>query len=392
MAEQSRIDQVKEGMQQSRLDEVRSTLDKEILTPIVCTALQSGNARIEDWDCIQIQGGISGNQIYKISGRASTENNPVPWSLFLKILNQATDTINLNDTDWQREPLAYQEGLVDHLPAGFRAAECYRLEHKSATEIWMWLEDVSDPQDRAWPLERYGLLARYLGQLNGRYLIDRPLPSHPWIMHEFERKAIPRDCNLATFNTSLGYLRDHNLLSSTTAQSLRRLWDEKELRLDKLYNHLPQTFSHFDSDRRNIFSRATADGEEEIIAIDWGLVGIGPIGAELRQIIFMNLFMRKVDIDQAKDLYGLALDGYLQGLADSGWQGNSDLVRYGCAAITGLWLVRLWSLCGAVIPDEGQRAWFEESWNLPFAEIMVLLAQLTIFSLDLVDEATAFQL
>jgi len=30
-----------------------------------------------------------------------------------------------------------------------------------------------------WPLERYGLAARHLGQFNGRYLTGTPLPQHP---------------------------------------------------------------------------------------------------------------------------------------------------------------------------------------------------------------------
>ena len=387
MAEQSRVEQIMEGIAQSRLDEVRSILNKETLTPLVCKALKRAKIEIQTWECIQVKGGISGNQIYNISGRGTAEKDPVSWSLFLKILNQSTDIISLSDTDWKREPLAYQSGLLDDLPGGLRAAECYRLEHVSDTEIWMWLEDVSEPEGTAWSLERYGLAARHLGQLNGAYLMDCSLPSNDWLVRTFERNAVPRDCNLEAFNVSLDYLQGHNFLSSTSVRSATRLWEEKEHFMTHLYDRLPQTFSHLDTDRRNVFSQTQADGSEETVAIDWGLVGIAAIGEELRRLVSLNLFLRFVGIDQANELYAVALEGYLKGLKEAGWRDNPDLVRYGCAAATGLSFLRMCSLFGTIIPDEDKRAWDEQQSGRTFDETMAIWAQITSFSLELVDEA-----
>ncbi len=387
MAEQSRMDKVKEGMDGSRLDEIRTVLNKEKLSPLVCKALKRADVEIATWDCVQVKGGISGNQIYQVSGTVLVDHRPVLWSLFLKILNRSTDVIDISDTDWKREPLAYQEGLLTNFPNGLRAAECYRLDYISDTEIWMWLEDVSEPEDSIWPLKRYGLLARYLGQFNGAYLTSRPLPTHNWLVRGFEREAIPRDCKWDAFNLSLDYLQGNRLLSSASAQSAIRLWEEKEDVLGRLYGHLPQTFSHFDSDRRNVFCRTKPDGFEEFALIDWGLVGIGAIGQELKNLVFFSLFFSAVEMDRSKELYAIALDGYLKGLDEAGWNGDPALVRYGCAFTTGLWLLRVWSHCGVMIPDRDKRQWTEEFHQRPFQDVMGLFAQITAFAMELVDEA-----
>ena len=124
--------------------------------------------------------------------------------------------------------MAYESGLLEALPGGLKAAECYQLDHVSDTEIWMWLEDLSESEGRVWPLERYGLLARYFGQLNGAYLTDLPLPTHDWLVRGFERGAIPRDSNIDALNFALDYLQNNRFLSSASAQSATRLWAEKE--------------------------------------------------------------------------------------------------------------------------------------------------------------------
>ena len=41
------------------------------------------------------------------------------------------------------------------------------------------------------------------------------------------------------------------------------------------------TLSHQDTDRRNLFTRLTAGGQEQTVAIDWGLLGLAAVGEDL---------------------------------------------------------------------------------------------------------------
>ncbi len=74
-------------------------------------------------------------------------------------------------------------------------------------------------------------------------------------------------------------------------------------RLSAALERLPQTFAHFDSQRRNLMIRARSDGEDELVAVDWARCGLRPVGAQF---------------DEA------AFPAYLAGLRAAGWTGSVD--------------------------------------------------------------------
>ena len=51
---------------------------------------------------------------------------------------------------------------------------------------------------------------------------------------------------------------------------------------------LPQFFSHFDSQRRNLFIRKGDDWQDELVLIDWGQCGVGPLGSEFNFLVPMS--------------------------------------------------------------------------------------------------------
>ncbi|MBK9613847.1 MAG: hypothetical protein IPO34_21210 [Dehalococcoidia bacterium] len=82
---------------------------------------------------------------------------------------------------WQREPLIYQSGLLDALPAGMAAPRCYGSVPLPGNFALLWLEDIHDAYQTAWPLARYALAARRLGGLNGRYASGGARQSFPLV-------------------------------------------------------------------------------------------------------------------------------------------------------------------------------------------------------------------
>ena len=154
-----------------------------MLTPLVQSALNSDTAEVLDWDCERLYGGIGlGTAIYLCSGVGHDRGQKVPWSLILKTLCPAEDNASVSAWNYyRREADAYESGWLDDLPGGLAAPRCFGVVEQPDGTCWIWLENVQDEIGPQWPTEHYGLVARHAGQLNGAYLVERSLPSWPWL-------------------------------------------------------------------------------------------------------------------------------------------------------------------------------------------------------------------
>ena len=176
------------------MEEKLKTIDRMTLTPLVRRALNNETVEVSDWNYTPIHAGFEINaDVYRFAGSGRDRGIMVPWSLILKIVRP---TAGKDDpTDWnylKRDPLAYQSGLLDDLPGDLVAPRCYGIIENPNEEFWLWLEEVIDNIGPAWPLARYGLAARHLGQFNGAYLTGRPLPSLPWLSRGWLRSLVPQ--------------------------------------------------------------------------------------------------------------------------------------------------------------------------------------------------------
>ena len=367
-----------------------AAIDQATLTPLVQSALNSETVEVIDWDYEQLQGGAgSGTAIYRFSGEGHDQGQKVPWSLILKTLCPAEDSANVSAWNYyKREVDAYQSGWLDDLPGGLAAPRCFGvIEHQDGT-CWMWLEEVADEIGSHWPLEHYGLVARHAGQVNGAYLVDRPLPSWPWLSSGWLRHNTE---NCAPALTPLRNSLDHPLVRrwfpGEARDGLFRLWAERGVYLDAL-DRLPQTICHLDVFRRNLFARRTADGDYESVAIDWAFAGRGAVGEELVSLVLASFIFYEVGLDKAQALEEIVFEGYLEGLRDAGWRGDSRQVRLGYAAAASLrykfndigrWL--------AVMLDENLHAMFSHTLGRPIGEVLDQVAQVGRISDRLADEA-----
>jgi hypothetical protein len=230
------------------------------------------------------------------------------------------------------------------------------------------MEDVTDDIGPEWPLEHYGVVARHLGQFNGAYLTERPLPSFPWLSSRRLRQNVAQN---APAVAQLTGLQDHPLVRraypSDVVDTLLRWWAECEQFLDAL-DRMPQTLCHFDAFSRNLFTRRTADGGERIVAIDWACVVIGAIGEEPMGLVRDTSFWGDVDRTQVKELDHIAFAGYLEGLREVGWEGDPRQVRLAqtTPSITGGI-----TAVGYMLPiylDESRHARWEQTYGLPIGE------------------------
>jgi hypothetical protein len=168
-----------------------AAVDRAILTPLVRQALDREQAQVIDWAYEPIYGGVGvGGSIYRFSGTARDGEEELPWSLILKTIHAIPQRRSPSAFNyWRREPEAYRSGLLYELPGRVTAPRCYGVVECAEDTCWLWLEEVED-RFGAWPIEQYGAVARYLGQLNGAYLAGRPLPEASWLSQKWMRSYV----------------------------------------------------------------------------------------------------------------------------------------------------------------------------------------------------------
>ena len=352
-------------------------IDRATLTPLVRQSLGSDTVEVTDWRYQALP--AERRNVFRVAGNGCGDGETVTWSLVVKVVGRRP---------WEtREARSYQSGLLADLPVGIVAPRCFGVEEHGG-KFWIWLEEVTDEIGEPWPLDRYGLAARHLGQFTGAYLAGRSLPNEPWLSRGWLRDEVG---GYALDTAQLRNLPDHPLLRRAfpdrSVDDLLRLWEERGMFLDAL-DQLPKTFGHLDTAPSNVFARRDANGREQTVAIDWSCSGAAEIGHEIAPLVFFSLLGSRVDIAEAKELDERVFAGYVSGLQEAGWQDDPCLVRFGYAASLAL---RYGPLCGRRLLryglDESGQTWVEQVGGRPTGEVLDHFAAVHRFLLDRADEA-----
>ena len=352
-------------------------IDRETLNPLVRKALNS--EAVEVTACKIGPLTAEKRNVFRAAGQGRNRGETVTWSLVLKVVGRGPDGT------W--EARANASGLLRDLPGGLAAARCFGVEAHGDT-FRIWQEEVMDEVGRPWPLRRYVLAARHLGQLNGAYLVGCPLPTEPWLSRGWLREVV---AGYAPLIAQLRSLLDHPRLPyafpGSSADDLLRLWENREVLLGAL-DRLPKTFGHLDAAPSNLFARRDANGEEQTVMIDWQGAGVAELGHELAPPVFFVLDWARVDRTEAGELDECAFDGYLRGLQDAGWQGDPRTVRLGYAASLALRFgLRSIGRMLRFVLDERQHSWTGPAGEMTTEELTDHSARVQRFLLGRANEA-----
>jgi hypothetical protein len=284
---------------------------------------------------------------------------------------------------WRREVLAYESGLLDSLTGGLRAPDCPLIAPRADGSVALWLEDLRSQPATAWPVARYGVAARHLGQMQGAFPSGRTLPDHDWLSRDWLRSYLLQldDDRELLDETELW---NHPVLApwfpDPPVERLRAMRRDQPRFLAAL-DALPRTLCHLDLHPANLFGDGGAD---LTTAIDWSFVGIGAIGEDAGNLAPDAVLDFHVGPAQLDELYETVADGYAAGLRDAGWQGADSSVRLGMAATIAAkyaWSARLSEtardIAGAILNRR------------PIAESLEWWAPTIAFLLDRADEARA---
>jgi hypothetical protein len=363
-------------------------IDSTMLTPLVRKALYRDDAEVIDWKNEILHGASFNSKIYRFSGSAHSRDEILPWSLILKTICSPDGKDNPTSLNyWKREALAYQSGLLDNLPGGLCAPRCFKIVEQPGLEVWLWLEEMIDETEASWSLEQYSKIAHRLGQFNGAYFEERSLPTQPWLARGWLRAWVAGA--LPVIPVSAGVLA-HPLVSRIFPpdiyQRMLQVWSEHEAWL-AMIEHQPQTLSHLDAFRRNLFRRRDQGGEMQIFLIDWAFLGSAALGEEIAPLVAASLNFLEIDPDQTQALDKIVFESYVEGLVEAGWQGDPQIVRFTYAASSvlrySIGVVGITSM----IADENQHVWLEQAFGHSLEEMVDVWAKTTRFLYDRADEA-----
>jgi hypothetical protein len=360
-------------------------IDPTILTDVVRQDQRSPRFEITSWSVRRLsdKGIINPDGLWFLSGEGQDQAGSRSWSLVLKIFQRPEqETLPSDLWYWKRELLLAQSGFLDHLPGPIKAPRFYRAE-ETASGAWLWQEYI-EPRFSAtkWGLAEYAFAAYQLGYWNGACATSAPLPTESWLTRQHYRSWYTETNPEQDFQFAL----NQQYITDTLRAHYDRLWAERG-RFYRTLESLPQTFSHFDSQRRNLFIRQGNNAQDELVLIDWALCGIGPLGAELYGLVSMSATLLDWPPNEVAQLDTAVFVHYLRGLREAGWRGNTDNVRLGYTAWVATWF-------GVVLPNAFAlwctpefRQTALQAFGLAEEELYLQWLPVLSYALDCADEA-----
>lgn len=362
---------------------------EERLAEVVRAALDEPSAELDAWDAVPLKaetGPLAARSVYRLEGTARVGLDVRAWSVVIKVIPPPGDAGDATrDDNGRRELLLYRTGLLDDLPGGLSAPRCHGAVELADGTVWLWLERVREAGERAWPIERWALAGRHLGQFNGAYLTQRPLPIAPGLEGGRLRVWLGRHAPLVE---RISVASDNPAVRQwwprPVVEAIRRLWEERDVFCAAL-ERLSQTFGHGDAIRRNLFARRRPDGSEETVAIDWEHAGYYAVGEEVGQTLSVASAFFDLEPADLPALDEALFAGYLAGLGDLGWSGDPRLARFAYAAHAAL--RNAFNAVGATVPGEAGRTSAKRAYGRSWEELAERRAAVRPFLLARADEA-----
>jgi hypothetical protein len=360
------------------------TIDPAILIDVVRQDQQNPFFEITKWSVKRLsdKGVINPDGLWLFSGEGNDEGRAKSWSVVLKILERSEPESPPSDLwYWKREPLWVQSGLAEQLPGPVKSPRFYKVE-ETPGGAWLWQEHVRDQHPDPWTLDEYAFAARQLGLWNGAYVCGTHLPDQPWFARKHYRSWYSQTNPEIDFQFPLNQKYIHGEFRSR----YERLWEEREIFYGVL-EALPQAFSHFDGQRRNLFIRKGSDGNDELVLVDWAICGVGPLGAELFSLIAMSASLFEWAPSRVTELDQTAFGSYLQGLKEAGWSGHEDEIRLAYTAWVSVWLGVVFPNVTALWCTPDFRAYALQQFGFAEEELFREWIPMWSYALDCADEA-----
>ena len=303
----------------TRLD----AIDASVVAPIVSTLLDTSRpVEVTAWTCAAVASGMGGQGVYRVSGSGLLDGEATEWSAILKVLRSGEENTDpTSETYWLREREAIRSGLLDGVEDGVSMPRCLAIEDIAPDETWLWFEELYNDMPHPWPTETWADIARQFGRWQGEYLVGKPLPSHDWLCRGWLERCFT-DWGPPRLSGQLPQPVFSRLYPGDSAARIERFWEHRDTYL-AAYRRAPLAVAHLDAHLRNLFYRGG-----RVVAVDWAFASIEAAGADLCGLIVGCVYMGEALPAEYREFDRAVFQGYLAGLADVGWRGDADAIRF----------------------------------------------------------------
>lgn len=276
---------------------------------------------------------------YWVHGRARTPAGEQPFTIFVKVVQSWSRSpifafvpedyreLALAFLPWRVEPLMYRSDLSARLPDGLSMPKAYAVMDLDETSAAIWLERV-DQFDHGWDADRFVRAAHLLGRLAGservRATARTGRAEGQRLVRGYAQGRVMHQIVPALRGDDLW---SHPLMAGTFDDELRAdllaAADDLDAIVDEL-EALPVATLHGDACTRNLLAR---NGTEEMVLIDLGFWGEGPVGFDLGQLLLGEVQLGERPAGCLPSLEPPCLLAYLQGLEAEGYSVQPATVR-----------------------------------------------------------------
>jgi hypothetical protein len=366
------------------LVEKLNALDPAFLTEIVRMDQNNPSFEVTEWSVKRLsdKGIRNPDGLWLFSGIGNDGQSSRPWSVVLKIIQPPDQELSpTTPNHWKREVLAIQSGFLESLHGPIKTPRFYRVE-EALKEAWIWQEYLEDCRPDSWALEDYAFAAHQLGIWNGTTTSRKSFPDHPW----FARQHYQFWYTEANPERDFQFWLNQKYIVGETRKRYDHLWADREL-FYQVLDTLPQTFSHLDSQRRNLFIRKGSENQNELVLIDWAQCGLGPLGAELYALTGMSAGLLEWQPAALGQLDEATFESYMRGLIEAGWSGDVEIVRLGYVAWLSVWFGVVFPNIVALWCTADSRSHAIQSFSFAEEDLCLQWLPLLSYSLDCADEA-----
>lgn len=270
--------------------------------------------------------------IFHLYGHVRINNKQQPWSIIIKIIkSDSTEKEDITHHNyWRREAFIFESKILDDLPDSIQVAKSYLVEEQQDGTLWLWMERIEGRYAQS--QEQFDFIARQLGRFNGAYLTEKALPNQAWICQSWLQSWITASRMYAPNpEVYVQHLqKDNEITIWTWFQDFTKQIEHNLSSLDRL----PRVLAHQDLSQMNMLLVKNHLEMDQVVLIDWQFMSISGIGEDLAKMYGVNMSLGIIPPDQYYVFQDSLFKSYIEGLKDSGWQGDVGLARYGYCLAT----------------------------------------------------------
>jgi hypothetical protein len=320
-------------MSETIADQVRA-VDAMQLREVVAQDQNDPGFTIIDWSVETLSsGGVMNTEgLWRYLGTGLTSSGAAQnWQIVLKFIGNTREPDDLRSLWYEiRDGLMYESGLLGRLKGAVRAPRCYAV-WKRADAWWIWMEHITESAPARWTMAEHAFAARALGQFHAEILSGPPVPDYPWMCRNHIRYWLQASDDWGNWNSPAV----ERYIDQAYRSQYEKLKQQRD-RLQAALQRLPQTFSHFDTHRRNLCIRRF-DNHQELVAFDWTGAGFNAVGGDLSNLVGNNLFLLEISPEELPELETIALREYQAGLRVGGADISSEQIRLAYLIWGSLW-------------------------------------------------------